>query len=54
MVEKVATAEGSKAQLEATVTSYVEELRRYKEKVEEMKDGVPMAAEQESEMPVYT
>ena len=55
LVEKVAAAEGSKAQLEATVTSYVEELRRYKEKIEEMKNGVHMAAEkQESEAPAYS
>ena len=41
LVNKVATAEGTKAQLESTVTSYVEELRRYKEKVEEMKTQMP-------------
>ncbi|MFK7827898.1 MAG: hypothetical protein AB8G05_27365 [Oligoflexales bacterium] len=41
LVNKLAKAEDAKAQLESTVTSYVEELRRYKDKVEEMKTQIP-------------
>ena len=41
LVNKLAKAEETKAQLESTVTSYVEELRRYKDKVEEMKTQIP-------------
>ena len=41
LVNKLAKAEEAKAQLESTVTSYVEELRRYKDKVEEMKTQIP-------------
>ena len=54
LVEKVAAAEGTKAQLESTVTSYVEELRRYKTMIEELKSHAPMQAEQETEAPTYS
>ena len=55
LVDKVAEVEGAKAQLESTVTSYVEELRRYKALVEEFKSQAPVQAEQqESEAPTYS
>lgn len=55
LVEKVASAEGSKAQLESTVTSYVEELRRYKDKVEEMKtQALALSDQQDTETPTYS
>ena len=57
LVETVAKAEGAKAQLESTVTSYVEELRRYKEKVEEMKtqmSPIPAAGQEGSEASAFS
>ena len=54
LVEKVAAAEGAKAQLESTVTSYVEELREYKTMIEELKAQTPVLAEQDTEAPTYS
>ncbi|MFK7826378.1 MAG: hypothetical protein AB8G05_19680 [Oligoflexales bacterium] len=46
LLNKVAKYDGEKAQLESTVTSYVEELRRYKAMIEEMKAQVPVQPDQ--------
>ena len=55
LVNKVAKYDSEKAQLESTVTSYVEELRRYKAMIEEMKAETPMQNEQsETETPTYS
>ena len=58
LVNKVAKYDAEKAQLESTVTSYVEELRRYKTMIEEMKSQAPVQAEHtetnESETPAYS
>ncbi|MFK7827037.1 MAG: hypothetical protein AB8G05_23035 [Oligoflexales bacterium] len=55
LVNKVAKYDGEKAQLESTVTSYVEELRRYKTMIEEMKAQAPIQAEQQDpEAPTYS
>ena len=52
LVNKVAKYDGEKAQLESTVTSYVEELRRYKTMIEEMKTEAPL--QPETETPTYS
>ena len=58
MINKVAKYDSEKAQLESTVTSYVEELRRYKTMIEEMKAQTPVQAEHveanETEAPTYS
>lgn len=58
LVNKVAKYENEKAQLESTVTSYVEELRRYKDMVEEMKSQAAIQAEHtetnETDVPTYS
>ena len=57
LVNKLAKAEEAKAQLESTVTSYVEELRRYKDKVEEMKTQIPTlptAGQESPEVSTYS
>ena len=58
LINKVAKYDSEKAQLESTVTSYVEELRRYKTMIEEMKSQTPVQAEHtetnESETPTYS
>ena len=55
LVNKVAKYDSEKAQLESTVTSYVEELRRYKDMIEEMKAATQIQAEQsEPEAPTYS
>ena len=55
LVNKVAKYDNEKAQLESTVTSYVEELRRYKTMIEEMKAETPMQNEQtDTEAPTYS
>ena len=55
LVNKVAKYDNEKAQLESTVTSYVEELRRYKETIEGMKAATTMEAEQsDSEALAYS
>ena len=58
LINKVAKYDSEKAQLESTVTSYVEELRRYKTMIEEMKAQNPVQAEppeaSETEAPTYS
>ena len=58
LINKVAKYDAEKAQLESTVTSYVEELRRYKTMIEEIKSQAPVQAEHtetnESETHTYS
>ena len=55
LVNKVAKYDNEKAQLESTVTSYVEELRRYKDMIEKMKAATQIQSEQsEPEAPTYS
>ena len=55
LVSKVAKYDNEKAQLESTVTSYVEELRRYKTMIEEMKTEATLQTEQaETETHTYS